>query len=75
VTHDGLCRTILVVEDNLDTRKLAQLFLENSGYTVITASDGEEGLRIYEEQHSSVGLLLSDVMIPNMNGTRESEPA
>jgi CheY-like chemotaxis protein len=68
VTQDRQCGTILVVDDNLDIRKLAKLFLENSGYTVITASDGEEGLRIYEEQHSSIGLLLSDVMMPNMNG-------
>jgi CheY-like chemotaxis protein len=66
--HERQCRTILVVDDNPDVRKFAKLFLENSGYLVITAADGEEGLRLYEEQRSRITLLLSDVSMPNMNG-------
>jgi two-component system cell cycle sensor histidine kinase/response regulator CckA len=68
MAHDRQLGTILIVDDNLDIRKLAKMFLENSGYTVVTAADGNEGLRLYEEQHSSIALLLSDVKMPNMNG-------
>jgi DNA-binding response OmpR family regulator len=66
--HERQCGTILVVDDNPDVRKFAKLFLENSGYMVLTAADGEEGLRLYEEQRRSITLLLSDVSMPNMNG-------
>jgi CheY-like chemotaxis protein len=60
--------TILVVDDNLDIRKFAKIFLEHSGYTVVTAADGDEGLRIYQEQRGGIALLLSDMRMPNMNG-------
>jgi|HubBroStandDraft_5_1064220.scaffolds.fasta_scaffold172761_2 two-component system cell cycle sensor histidine kinase/response regulator CckA len=68
MTHDRQRGTILIVDDNPDILRLAKIFLENSGYTVLTAADGDEGLRLYEEQHSSIALLLSDVMMPKMNG-------
>ena len=60
--------TILVVDDNVDIRGFAKRFLETAGYTVITAADGEEGLRFYEAHQSSITLLLTDVSMPNMNG-------
>jgi CheY-like chemotaxis protein len=68
MAHDRQRETILVVDDNLDIRKLAKMFLEHSGYTVLTAADGDEGLRIYEEQQANIVLLLSDVRMPNMDG-------
>src|ERR1700733_12842160 len=66
--HDKQCRTILVVDDNLDIRKFAKLFLEDAGYNAVTAADGEEGLRFYEEHRSSIVLLLTDVIMPNIGG-------
>jgi len=60
--------TILVVDDDFDIRILTKRFLETAGWTVITASDGAEGLRSYEEHQSSVVLLLTDVRMPNMSG-------
>jgi CheY-like chemotaxis protein len=68
MAHDRQRETILVVDDNLDIRKLARMFLEHFGYTVVTAADGDEGLRIYEERQASIALVLSDVRMPNMNG-------
>jgi two-component system cell cycle sensor histidine kinase/response regulator CckA len=68
MADDRQDETILVVDDNLDIRKLAKLFLEHSGHTVVTAADGDEGLRVYEEQHANIALLLSDVKMPKMNG-------
>jgi CheY-like chemotaxis protein len=69
MAHDIQGGIILVVDDNLDIRKLAKLFLENSGYAVVTAADGEEGLRMYQDRQASIALLISDVKMPNMNGT------
>ncbi len=60
--------TILTVEDNFDVRTFAQVFLENAGYSVVTAADGVEGLRCFETYQSRIVLLLTDVMMPNMNG-------
>jgi DNA-binding response OmpR family regulator len=60
--------TILLVDDNLDIRACAQVFLEHAGYPVVTAADGEEGLRHYETHRPNIALLLTDVMMPNMNG-------
>jgi DNA-binding response OmpR family regulator len=68
MTRDTPCGTILVVDDNLDIRAFAKRFLETAGWTVLTAADGEEGLRFYEEHHSSIVLLLTDVTMPNING-------
>jgi CheY-like chemotaxis protein len=60
--------TILVVEDDFDIRALIRTFLENAGYTVFTADDGEEGLRVYKMHQPSIALLLTDVRMPKMNG-------
>jgi len=60
--------TILVVEDDFSICKLVRMFLENAGYSVVTADDGEEGLRVYKRHQPSIALLLTDVMMPRMNG-------
>jgi len=60
--------TILVVDDNLDIRGLVRICLEKAGYTILTAADGDEGLRLYLEHQSSIALLLTDIAMPNMNG-------
>jgi CheY-like chemotaxis protein len=68
MTDERQPRTILVVDDNLDIRAFAKKFLEIAGYAVITAADGEEGIRFYQQHQSSIALLLTDVRMPNMNG-------
>ena len=60
--------TILIVDDNLDIRAFARVFLEHAGYSVVTAADGAEALQYYEIHQSSIVLLLTDVTIPRMNG-------
>ena len=60
--------TILVVEDNFDICMLIRIFLERAGYTVITADDGEEGLRAYQRHQPDIALLLTDIAMPKMNG-------
>jgi CheY-like chemotaxis protein len=65
--------TILVVDDNADVRDLAKKVLEIAGYPVMTAADGEEGLRCYEQHRSRIMLLLTDVMMPNIGGLELAE--
>lgn len=57
---------ILFVEDNLITREALKDILVLKGYDVYTASDGLEALGVLEEV--TPNLILSDIMMPNMNG-------
>jgi PAS domain S-box-containing protein len=65
--------TILLVEDNAGLRKLATRLLEPAGYIVFGAATGEEALRLLEGHEKPVHLLLSDVVLPGMNGRRLAE--
>jgi len=60
--------TILLAEDDAAVRKLARLVLEESGYTVIEAADGEEALARFYEDKERVRLLILDVMMPKKSG-------
>ena len=57
---------ILVVEDNLVNQRLALRLVEKQGHVAATASDGQEALRILEQQEFD--LILMDVQMPVMNG-------
>ncbi|MPT47434.1 MAG: response regulator [Sphingobium sp.] len=59
--------TILLVEDEDMVRAVAERALTRQGYTVLTAADGEQGLDVLNGAHK-VDLLLSDVVMPNMDG-------
>ncbi len=67
-TYDSESGTILLIDDNQDILACAKRFLEAAGYSVVTAADGAEGLRLYEEYQSRIALLLTDVTMPNING-------
>ncbi len=60
--------TILVVEDNEEVRKLVASMLERFGYTTITARDGFNALEKIKSLNSDVSMLLTDVVMPKMNG-------
>ncbi|MCO1604348.1 response regulator transcription factor [Desulfosporosinus nitroreducens] len=57
---------ILVVEDNENLRMLMKTRLEQAGYKVLQAQNGQEALKILEDQH--VDLIISDIMMPLMDG-------
>jgi len=61
-------QTILLVEDDEAVRALTRTFLENGGYTVVEASDGPEALELAEKNSEPIDLLLTDVIMPGMNG-------
>ncbi len=60
--------TVLKLEDEEQIRELAESLLNRYGYSVITATDGEEGLDIYKEQKESIDIILLDLTMPNMSG-------
>ncbi len=57
---------ILYVEDDEDTRNLVRMVLKSDDYDVITAYNGEEGLKKLEE--NGIGLVILDIMLPDMSG-------
>ncbi len=59
-------QTILVIEDEPDSREMLKLLLENLDYRVITAKNGKEGFAIAAHEH--VDLILTDLGLPDMSG-------
>lgn len=57
---------ILVADDDKNTRLYFKALLNREGYTVTTANDGEEALRVMDTEH--IDLIVLDVMMPNMDG-------
>ena len=64
----GGTETILVVEDADDVRKFIRGVLELSGYAVISAPNGESALRACDEFGGRIDLLVTDVIMPTMDG-------
>jgi len=60
--------TILLVEDDPAVRKSAETALNRFGYLILTAGNGKEALEIVENEGRPVHLLLTDVVMPDMNG-------
>jgi len=65
--------TVLVVEDEQEVRQLTRTILESYGYRVIEAANSEEALTIEKAQPGEIHLLLTDVILPGMNGKALSE--
>jgi CheY-like chemotaxis protein len=65
--------TILVVEDDPGIRELSSKILRRYGYDVLSASGGDEARDISEHHAGAIDLLLSDVMMPGMNGPMVAE--
>jgi two-component system, cell cycle sensor histidine kinase and response regulator CckA len=59
---------VLVVEDEASVRRLLTQVLRLRGYQVIEASDGEEALAVFRERGSEIQLVLTDVIMPKMDG-------
>ena len=60
--------TVLVVDDSRLVRSSVRHFLRGSGYTVLEASDGEEALQVARQHDGTIHLLLTDVLMPNVDG-------
>jgi CheY-like chemotaxis protein len=61
-------KTVLLVEDEDFVRNVTREVLELSGYQVIEAVDAKDGLDLYRQNIEIVDLILTDVVMPGMNG-------
>lgn len=61
-------KTILVVDDEPEIRKLVGAMVSQTGYTVLTADSGEHALTLYKNQQAPLELLITDVVAPGMSG-------
>ncbi len=60
--------TLLVVEDDAPVRRVMSRILERLGYTLLLAETGEEALDLFRERGETIDLLMTDVVMPGMNG-------
>jgi PAS domain S-box-containing protein len=67
------CETILVVEDDPMTRRLVVDVLGETGYRVLEAASAEEALDLHQRADPPVDLLLTDLVLPQMNGRELGE--
>jgi two-component system, cell cycle sensor histidine kinase and response regulator CckA len=61
-------QTVLVVEDAEPLRKMIVSMLQTSGYNVLEASNGADALLVFEREGEHIDLVLTDVIMPQMNG-------
>lgn len=62
--------TILIIDDEPIVRTSAKLMLEKLGYSVIEATDGVEGRNMFRDHADEIDLVLLDMIMPRMDGTR-----
>ena len=61
-------KKILVCEDEAAIRDFVVINLQRSGYTTIAAENGEEALRLFEEENGEIDVVLLDIMMPGIDG-------
>ena len=64
----GGAETVLLVDDEKSIRDLAQKILARAGYSVITASNGQEALELYKREAGRISLVILDLVMPEMTG-------
>jgi CheY-like chemotaxis protein len=65
----GRGETILLVDDEVSILAIARQTLETYGYKVLTAEDGAEGLAVYAEHRNEIAAVVTDMMMPVMDGS------
>lgn len=60
--------TVLIVDDESRMRKLIKDFLMQKNYKILEAGDGEEALKVFEENQNKISVILLDVMMPKLDG-------
>ena len=69
----GGSETVLLVEDEEAVLKLAKVMLERLGYNVLSAGTPAEAIRLATEYKEDIDLLITDVVMPEMNGVKLAE--
>jgi two-component system cell cycle sensor histidine kinase/response regulator CckA len=60
--------TVLLVDNEDDLKSAAAEYLENCGYHVLTAGDGKEAIEVSDRYEGAIALLISDIIMPKVNG-------
>ena len=63
-----ITKSVLVIEDQAIARKTVRQQLEYYGYTVLEATPGKEGLQLFNQNKSDVGMVLLDLSLPDVSG-------
>jgi two-component system, cell cycle sensor histidine kinase and response regulator CckA len=71
--HVGGSETILLAEDDVAIRDLARRMLERGGYKVLVAKNGSEAARVVEDYDGHIHLLITDMVMPELNGRQLAE--
>jgi CheY-like chemotaxis protein len=61
-------KTVLVVDDEPEVRKLVAAMVGRLGYYVVTADSGEHAMTLYKHHNQPLALLIADVVAPGMSG-------
>jgi len=67
-THSRQVTTILLVDDNHDVREATGALLRSTGFEVLEAANGEEGLESYKQNRMKIGTVILDLRMPGMGG-------
>ena len=63
-------KTILLADDEESVREVSQEMLKAMGYDILTAKDGKEAIEVYKKYRDTVDLVLLDMVMPNMGGSK-----
>jgi DNA-binding NtrC family response regulator len=61
-------RVVLTVDDNSDVLQILRAILHRNGFHVQVAADGIEGLECFHKHHDELCLVITDIVMPKMNG-------
>lgn len=65
--------TILLVEDEETVRRVIERLLQKLGYDVLSASDAEEAMEVFQQRDDEIDLVLTDVVMPGLTGVEMAE--
>jgi two-component system cell cycle sensor histidine kinase/response regulator CckA len=68
MTTGGVSKTILIVEDEPSVLSVLAASLKHAGYRVLTADGPQQALELFRAKNGAIDLLLTDVVMPGMNG-------
>lgn len=66
--HNPGLKSVLVIEDEAEVREVTCQFLQRGGYTVLSAANGFEALKISRDSNRPVDLIVTDLIMPDVNG-------
>ncbi len=66
-------KTILIVDDDIEILNITSEYLTPLGHNILMAENGEQALKVAKNQKDTIDLLLTDVIMPKMNGVELAE--